>query len=352
MEGSELFGSTKRKLDLPPVADCDSHRPDKVNYLIPHPNTRVKRACIEESLNSAEHGMAHTTSMLETNCPSSHWHIARLPSNSAKRCWAMQANTGSLCNAKVGTSKHGTLAPTYKGLKKEYHSTNNVEYEFWFCHDDIKRCVSGNKKMYVLDWPVVPNTWPVKIGTNLSRQEVLALKDVGFQLQQREVISPRRRLSTIATLPIPQTDFRVPLKLDAHPTSRFGKTVRRNLGALMANHKNKWESVGLMDGYYVVGIIAIPYPRFGVLLNIVSNDDIKYCVTIADMPHCTCPEFTKISSQSLGKKGKWVYCKHLYYVFRFLCKVDYGSDKFIHAPTYSYNEVMRLLELAGVVECE
>jgi hypothetical protein len=47
-----------------------------------------------------------------------------------------------------------------------------------------------------------------------------------------------------------------------------------------------------------------------------------------------------------------VYCKHLYYVFRILCKVDYKSDKFIHAPTYTYNEVMRLLELASVVECE
>ena len=32
--------------------------------------------------------------------------------------------------------------------------------------------------------------------------------------------------------------------------------------------------------------------------------------------------------------------------------MDYDSNKFIHAPTYSYNEVMRLLELAGVVERE
>jgi hypothetical protein len=30
--------------------------------------------------------------------------------------------------------------------------------------------------------------------------------------------------------------------------------------------------------------------------------------------------------------------------------VNYDSDKFIHAPMYSYNEVMQLLELAGVVE--
>jgi hypothetical protein len=222
LEGSELFGSTKRKLDLPPGVDCDLHRPDKVNYSIPRPNIRVRRACIEEYLVSAEHGVAHTTSVLETDCSSFHWHIARLPTNFAKRCWAMQANTGTLYNAKIGTGKHGTPTLMYKGLKKKYRSTNNVEYKFWFCLDDIKRCVSGNKKKYVLDWPVVPIIWPVKIGTNLSRQEVLALEDVGFQLQQREALSFRRRLSTNAMLPIPRTDFYVPLTPDAHPTSRFG----------------------------------------------------------------------------------------------------------------------------------
>jgi hypothetical protein len=107
-----------------------------------------------------------------------------------------------------------------------------------------------------------------------------------------------------------------------------------------------------MEGYYVVGVIAIPYPGFGVIINIVSKHDITYHVTIGDIPHCTCPDFTKISAHALGKKGKWMYCKHFYYVFRFLCKVDSDSDKFIHAPTYTYNEVMRLLELAGIVECE
>ena len=64
------------------------------------------------------------------------------------------------------------------------------------------------------------------------------------------------------------------------------------------------------------------------------------------------PGLHEMSSQSLGEKGKWVYCKHLYYVFRILCKMDYDSEKFIHPPMYPYNEVMRLLELAGVVECE
>ena len=204
--------------------------------------------------------MANTTLLLETNCPSFHWHITILPSNFAKRCWAMQANIGTLCNAKVKNGKNGMPAPTYKGLKKEYHSTNNMKYKFWFCPDGIKRCVSGNTKEYVLDWHVVPNMWLAKIGTNLSRQEVLALEDDGFQLQQRETLSPRHRFSTITMLSIPWTDFHVPLNPDAHPTSRFGRLVRGNLATSKVDHRNKWESAGLMDGYYMVGITVILYP--------------------------------------------------------------------------------------------
>jgi hypothetical protein len=30
-------------------------------------------------------------------------------------------------------------------MKKEYHSTNNVEHEFWFSPNDIKCCASESK---------------------------------------------------------------------------------------------------------------------------------------------------------------------------------------------------------------
>ena len=132
LEGSELFGSTKRKLNLPLGVDCDSHRPDKLNNFIPRPNTQASHQCIEESLSFAIHGLTHTTSVLETDCLASKWQIARLPPNSAKWCWALQAITWIMCNAKVGTGKHGTPSPTYKRLRKEFRSTNNVEYEFGF----------------------------------------------------------------------------------------------------------------------------------------------------------------------------------------------------------------------------
>ena len=84
LEGSELFGSTKRKLNLPPDVDCDSHRPDKLNYTILCPNTRTSRQRIEESLSSAIHGVANITSMLKTDYLASKWHIAKLPPNSTK----------------------------------------------------------------------------------------------------------------------------------------------------------------------------------------------------------------------------------------------------------------------------
>lgn len=102
-------------------------------------------------MNYAGHGVAHTTSVLETDGPNFYWHIVGLPPSSTKRCWAMQAITRNLCNAKVRIGKHGTSRPTYKVMKKKFHFTNNVEHEFWSCHDNIKRCVSGNKSEYVMD---------------------------------------------------------------------------------------------------------------------------------------------------------------------------------------------------------
>ena len=101
----------------------------------------------------------------------------------------------------------------------------------------------------------------------------------------------------------------MPLNPDAHPTFKFGLTVRCTPTTLTADHKNKWENAGLMDGYYVVGITAISYPSYGVIINIVSKKDTTYRITIGDIPHCTCQDFTKMSSQGLGKKWKWVYCE-------------------------------------------
>jgi hypothetical protein len=84
--------------------------------------------------------------------------------------------------------------------------------------------------------------------------------------------------------------------------------------------------------------------------SVISNGNKSQCVTIGDIPQCTCPYFIVLSFVTLGKKRIWMYCNHLYHVFIFLNNVDYDNDKFIHTPTYTYDEVMRLVELVYVVE--
>jgi hypothetical protein len=101
----------------------------------------------------------------------------------------MQANTMTLCSAKVKIGKHDIPTLTHKMIKNKFRSINNVEYEFWFCRDDIKRCISATKKKYVLNWPIVPSTWLMKIRTNTSKKELLAFEDKEFQLQQMEALS-------------------------------------------------------------------------------------------------------------------------------------------------------------------
>ena len=60
-----------------------------------------------------------------------------------------------------------------------------------------------------------------------------------------------------------------------------------------------------------------------------------------------------MSSQALGKKGN-ERIANIFIMSLDLCAryVDYENDNFIHAPTYTRNKVIWLLELVGVVECE
>lgn len=95
----------------------------------------------------------------------------------------------------------------------------------------------------------------------------------------------------------------------------------------------------------MVGVIAIPYFGYGGIITIASKVEKQYLVAIVDNPQCSCSNFTRFSSLTVGKRGQWVSCKHLYYVFKYLCKVDETTDKFIHTPTFNYNEIICLLEL-------
>lgn len=107
-----------------------------------------------------------------------------------------------------------------------------------------------------------------------------------------------------------------------------------------------------MSGCYVTDVTAIPYPGYGIVISFDCGNDNIYHITINTFPQCSCTDFVKMSAASLGKKGQWVNCKHMYYIFRFLCNLEYQTAPFIHALNFSYNEVMRIFVLAGVTLSE
>jgi hypothetical protein len=51
-----------------------------------------------------------------------------------------------------------------------------------------------------------------------------------------------------------------------------------------------------------------------------------------------------MATKSLGRLGGWASCKHLYFVFTVIGSLKCERDAFIHAPTFSFNEVKQILE--------
>ena len=104
-----------------------------------------------------------------------------------------------------------------------------------------------------------------------------------------------------------------------------------------------------MNNCQVTNVTAIPYPGFGVVIALDSGKGKVYYISITEFPSCTCSSLVKMMSGALGKRLQWIYCKHVYYIFHYLCKMDYKVDTFMHAPSYSYNEVMQVVELATII---
>jgi len=88
--------------------------------------------------------------------------------------------------------------------------------DFFFCNDNIERCVKGTKRKWVLSKLDISTIWHVKKGTGLSQQEILAFEAIEFCLPQRKVISPRRlfgaetSIHMVLTYPIPLSPERSP----------------------------------------------------------------------------------------------------------------------------------------------
>jgi hypothetical protein len=124
MAGEEVFGSSKRKANLPFGAEQESHRPDKVNFSHPKGSGRAVRArpvqmpiIFEDTEDDTdvqeihpqpepeiirastpnEGDIRHVSAVEETKVDVKEWPISRLTKTSAKCCWAQRAVTKKKC---------------------------------------------------------------------------------------------------------------------------------------------------------------------------------------------------------------------------------------------------------------
>jgi hypothetical protein len=195
---------TKRQLHVEPDADDDSHRFDKINFSHPKTSTKALRTILHDSPSaSAKHDLEadvptifvetqtsnvtksvhHVTGVQESDCDVHQWHIRRVPSVEKNVCFAMQTRTGRICIQNLPLS---IPAPAYFGVLYVRSKNKDFEHLFYFCPDDIARCVKGIRRKWIKSRPDVHDVWPIQRGTNLNAREIMTLEQAGFQLQQRQ----------------------------------------------------------------------------------------------------------------------------------------------------------------------
>jgi hypothetical protein len=354
MAGEEVFGSQKQKADVPLGFEGESYQPDKINFSCPRIATKSSRAnhascslldVVEEVSPELQKDQApnnlgtasdirrpnHVTAIHETACKETEWHIARLPKTSAKACFAQQAITKKKCEAKIVQGNKSTAAPTYTGVIQNAHKKKPEVMEFFFCNDDIERCIKGTKRKWVQSRLDIPSIWPVKIGTNLSKKEILDFESAGFQLPQRAVISPRRLFGT-EELPFNLASFPTPASADDCPKTRSGNSIRRNNNAPSTKQANNCTSALTLKGQ-IRKVTMIPHLRYGCIVTLDSGAPPKvkqYLITIGTFLKCFCEFFKDMAKKLLGRRGGWASCKHLYFVFTVIGSLKSERDAFIH----------------------
>jgi len=165
-------------------------------------------------------------------------------------------------------------------------------------------------------------------------------------------MSPRCLFTSSKLFEVIEWMYARPPYADKPPCIRNGKCIRRNNKAPSDDHSNQWESARNVTGM-ILGVNILPYPRLGAVITLQSSIKTQHKVhqiSLCNFPTCTCLYFTGMVFVSIGKRGKYINCKHLYYIFCYLCKVDFKKDKFIHAPSFNMDEVMKLFVATGMMK--
>ncbi len=119
-----------------------------------------------------------------------------------------------------------------------------------------------------------------------------------------------------------------------------GKNMRcLSIFKISTQQQNKWK-VGCVLVTEILLPTNIPTLGYGWIYHIISSsiaNHKQYEVMVGKFPTCICINFVSMMIGSLGGYGKWVHCKHLYYILQnvMLCGL---MERSIHQLTWSWTK--------------
>jgi hypothetical protein len=143
-----------------------------------------------------------------------------------------------------------------------------------------------------------------------------------------------------------------PLDFNVWPKSRNGKkTCRPNMLKLSSLQENKWEVGQALEATLWTPITFPPlgYGWIYCLLSRPPKNCKQYEIIISDYLAYNGMDLFSMMFVSLDEWGSCVQCKQLYYILQYVmfCVI---RESYIHYPSWSKNEVDRLLGHAKVLE--
>ncbi len=173
------------------------------------------------------------------------------------------------------------------------------------------------------------------------------LEEIGFLLFEKSKCHPKNLFGDDASILVNK-----PVGANNQPKTWSGKNIHcASIFKISTQQQNKWEAGPII----LVNILQptnVPFPGYGKIYKIIlgpTENCKQYEVIIGNFPTYTCIDFVLMMTCSLGIHGKWVHCKHLYYILQqvMLCGL---MKTFIHHPTWSWNEVHKLTTKTTMVE--
>jgi len=199
------------------------------------------------------------------------------------------------------------------------------DHKFWFYVDNIHGCVEGWMWASIIKHPSLPFIWLVMLCTNLTTSEIWTLnnqvfiyQDIDSHLNNTQGAWHLSKVMIITSTSIRQVFSKWDGKLVCH--TKLGEFHGCRWEFALILHLIDVPPLGIGCVYIISTIITMLH---GNVYDVIMG---CYLVFI-------CFDFVSMLSSFIEKKGKYVPCNHLHFIFARRMYFDPKVDLFVHRST-------------------